>query len=515
MSKRQNTVDSSSSTVAGVEQPKYVAVTGESNGKQAARRTGKTAMDVDGDAEMGGFEDAYEDEIEEEEVVEREEDSDGVEMEGEEEEEEDEEVVAEKKHRVYLPGDILGEGETLQVDNTAYHMLHSMSVQWPCLSFDFVADNLGTGRTAFPHTMYAIAGTQADQAYRNQVVLMKWSQLHRTINDDKDDDDKGDDDINDLDEDPILETKTMRHQGGVNRIRVLQSAQSPLAATWADTGKVHIWDIQRHLNAFETPGTQIPQSAMQPLFTVASHGSIEGYAMDWSLDGRLLTGDCGGNIYLTTRRNNSGAGFVADRSAFRGHTSSVEDIQWSPEEASVFASCSADQSIKIWDVRTRSRRFALDVPGAHDSDVNVISWNRRSRYLLASGSDNGDFKVWDMRKWSDSNGRSTPAACFAWHKKAVTSIEWCPTDESVLAVSGADDQLTLWDLAVELDAEEEARHRDAMVGSDGAKRDVPAQLLFIHQGQNVIKELHWHPQIPGMLASTALSGFNMFKTISV
>ncbi|KAJ2513945.1 Ribosome assembly protein rrb1, partial [Coemansia sp. RSA 2049] len=75
--------------------------------------------------------------------------------------------------------------------------------------------------------------------------------------------------------------------------------------------------------------------------------------------------------------------------------------------------------------------------------------------------------------------------------------------------------LTLWDLAVELDAEEEARHRDAMVGSDGAKRDVPAQLLFIHQGQNVIKELHWHPQIPGMLASTALSGFNMFKTISV
>ncbi|KAJ1832579.1 Ribosome assembly protein rrb1, partial [Coemansia sp. RSA 2708] len=92
---------------------------------------------------------------------------------------------------------------------------------------------------------------------------------------------------------------------------------------------------------------------------------------------------------------------------------------------------------------------------------------------------------------------------------------WCPTDESVLAVSGADDQLTLWDLAVELDAEEEARHRDAMVGADGAKREVPPQLLFIHQGQSQIKELHWHPQIPGALASTAASGFNIFKTISV
>ncbi|KAJ2367980.1 Ribosome assembly protein rrb1, partial [Coemansia sp. RSA 2607] len=92
---------------------------------------------------------------------------------------------------------------------------------------------------------------------------------------------------------------------------------------------------------------------------------------------------------------------------------------------------------------------------------------------------------------------------------------WCPNDDSVLAVAGADDQLTLWDLAVELDAEEEARHRDAMVGPDGTKREVPAQLLFVHQGQNHIKELHWHPQIPGVLGSTAASGFNFFKTISV
>ncbi|KAJ2757882.1 Ribosome assembly protein rrb1, partial [Coemansia nantahalensis] len=162
-----------------------------------------------------------------------------------------------------------------------------------------------------------------------------------------------------------------------------------------------------------------------------------------------------------------------------------------------------------------SRGFALEVPGAHDADINVISWNRKSSYLLASGGDSGDFKVWDMRKWTAASGRATPAAEFKWHRKAVTSIEWCPTDESVLAVAGADNQLTLWDLAVELDAEEEARHREAMVGAGGSRREVPAQLLFIHQGQDNIKELHWHPQVPGALASTAASGFNVFKTISV
>ena len=77
----------------------------------------------------------------------------------------------------------------------------------------------------------------------------------------------------------------------------------------------------------------------------------------------------------------------------------------------------------------------------------------------------------------------------------------------MLAVAGDDDQVTIWDLALERDAEEEP----TMTADDV---EVPPQLLFIHQGQQIVKEIHWHKQIPGCLASTAFSGFNIFKTIN-
>ena len=48
---------------------------------------------------------------------------------------------------------------------------------------------------------------------------------------------------------------------------------------------------------------------------------------------------------------------------------------------------------------------------------------------------------------------------FKHHNAPITSIEWCPTDRSVLAVTGDDDQTTVWDMSVERDEEEEEASR--------------------------------------------------------
>jgi len=142
---------------------------------------------------------------------------------------------------------------------------------------------------------------------------------------------------------------------------------------------------------------------------------------------------------------------------------------------------------------------------AHDADVNVISWNHLVNYLVVSGSDDGSFKVWDLRMLKSQQ----PAAHYKWHNGPITSVEWHPQDESVLTVSSADHQVSVWDLSVEEDEENQSQQQHQH--TDPNYTSLPPQLLFVHQGQSNIKELHYHRQIPGLIMTTAYDGFNIFK----
>uniref|UniRef100_H3B0A8 Glutamate-rich WD repeat-containing protein 1 n=1 Tax=Latimeria chalumnae TaxID=7897 RepID=H3B0A8_LATCH len=449
------------------------------------------------------------------------------EMESEEEEEEEEEMESEEgKKKVYVPGrEALQEGEELVMDERAYLLYHQAQTGSPCLSFDILRDQLGDNRTDYPMMIFLCAGTQAETAQANRDLLFMMVQTHTLLSPPK------------L---PAGVASLFPHQaeaehlvtpeceGGqvdfyfnVGTLEVTQLGETQVAAVWSEKGQVEVYDLREQRAAVSDPQSlaiflQEGQAKVQPLFTFAGH-MTEGFAMDWSpkVPGRLATGDCNKNIHLWNARD--GGTWHVDQRPFTGHTKSVEDIQWSPNEATVFASCSVDATIRIWDIRAApSKACMLTANQAHETDVNVISWNRTEPFLL-SGGDDGIIKVWDLRLFK----KGSSVARFKQHSGPITSLEWHPSDSSVFAAAGADDQITQWDLAVERDQENETRgsgedgDSQKETDDDPALSEIPPQLLFIHQGEQDIKEIHWHPQCTGVLISTALSGFNIFRTISV
>ncbi|KAH0544354.1 hypothetical protein FGG08_001495 [Glutinoglossum americanum] len=470
--------------------------------------------------EIGEFEDEYEDEFEsEDEILEA-----GVDGRPDEERETEEQNDSmEVDQKTFIPGrHRLAAGETLTPDPTTYEMLHTLTATWPCLSFDIIRDNLGDERSVYPATIYAVAGTQAESGREreNELMVMKLSGLSRMEQIRDDDEDSDDNDSEDSD--PILESKSIPLSSTTNRIRAhqsppLNSSVPPvtLTATMTETGQVLIHDITPHLTSFDTPGTTVSQQQSKAISTLRMHRGVEGYAVDWSPllpQGKLLTGDNAGKIFATTRTE--GGSWAIDDRPFTGHESSVEDIQWSPVERNVFASASSDGTVKIWDLRSKTHKPAVSVQ-ASKVDVNVISWSHQTSHLLATGADDGTWAVWDLRSWKPSvagsssppaDATSTPVASFNFHKEQITSIEWHPQEDSIVAVAAGDNTLTLWDLAVELDDEES---KDT-AGVEG----VPPQLLFVHYTE-MVKEAHWHPQIPGVVMATGGLGFGHVTPFSL
>jgi ribosome assembly protein RRB1 len=418
--------------------------------------------------------------------------------------------------------------EKLEMDASAYKMHHAMTPEWPCLSFDFCRDDYGESRTRFPHTLRAVVGSQAASAKENQLTVMKVSNLSRIkvetdddilgeeLNPNKNDkDDDNDDDSSsssdeEIDLDPIVEHYVIPHPfGGINRVRVMPQ-NANIVATWSEDATVNIFNISSVRQRFDVSegkgGGMLPSELpKKPFFRYQGH-KTEGFALDWSSKtaGQLVTGDCNGSIHVWTTRPD---GTYAVSPFYSTKNKSVEDLQWSPTEPTVFCSANCEGYVRVFD--TRAPNKAMLSHRIHEADVNVISWNKIVTNLLTTGGDDGTLSVYDLRHFSPTQ-TVKPLARFTPHRTPLTSVEWHPTDESMLAASDAVGTY-IYDFSVEEDDTTDnhaAGHNNN--NNESSAQQLPPQLLFVHCGSEQYKEVHWHPQITSCIMTTALTGFSMF-----
>ena len=423
----------------------------------------------------------------------------------------------------------LKDGEVLDFDNDAYEMLHRSKVEWPCLSVDFLLkenssisslkefylpnDKRKLTEDKYPYNTYIIAGSQTDEK-NGYFYFMKWYNMRKTKYDD--DPDKGEDD-DEEDEDkinPFMKYEKIKANGNINRVKSMKN--SSICALWNDSPSVDIIDCEELFNNIEYQEEirveedidinkknknkkQKKDIKYKKIFKKTLPQKAEGFAIDWNNINPfiLAVGGYDKKVSIFKPKDENVSDIILYGDYLSGHSDSVEDIQWSPNEENVLASCGIDKSIRFWDIRENSKNPPKIIKNAHNSDVNVISWNTIRNHLFASGGDDNTFKVWDLRYLEEP-----PITEIKWHTGPINSIMWDPFDESQLAVCSEDNRLSVWDFSVEPDEKKLF---------DNYNHEIPQQLVFLHQGQINLKDVKFHPVFKNMLISSAENGLNLFR----
>ncbi|KAF9521166.1 hypothetical protein BS47DRAFT_1370255 [Hydnum rufescens UP504] len=179
--------------------------------------------------------------------------------------------------------------------------------------------------------------------------------------------------------------------------------------------------------------------------------------------------------------------------AWAGHREAIRGLSYSPDDAR-FATCSDDQTIKIWAFDEMREERTLT---GHGWDVKCVEWHP-TKGLLASGSKDNLVKFWDPR-----TGQSLSS--LHYHKNTVQAISWNPNGD-YLATASRDQTVRVFRYP---------RH-ERISSVKGHKKEVccagtyEKYYIFLV----VLSALAWHPVHHDLLVSGGAEGSLMYWLLS-
>lgn len=126
-----------------------------------------------------------------------------------------------------------------------------------------------------------------------------------------------------------------------------------------------------------------------------------------------------------------------------GHAETVFDIEFKPENKNIFASCSFDGSIKIWDIRTMHLKKSLQLPAPKNVEKKEeekkgttifygIVWSPMKDERLAAVTAIGELILFDVLK-EKVLSRITPGA-----NNPIFRVDWNHLDPELIVVGSSD-----------------------------------------------------------------------------
>ncbi|KAJ0248622.1 Protein TRANSPARENT TESTA GLABRA 1 [Hirschfeldia incana] len=121
------------------------------------------------------------------------------------------------------------------------------------------------------------------------------------------------------------------------------------------------------------------------------------------------------------------------------HDKEVHDIAWG--EARVFASVSADGSVRIFDLRDKEHSTIIYESPQPDTPLLRLAWNKQDlRYMATILMDSNKVVILDIRS------PTMPVAELERHQGSVNAIAWAPQSCKHICSGGDDAQALIWEL---------------------------------------------------------------------
>lgn len=160
-------------------------------------------------------------------------------------------------------------------------------------------------------------------------------------------------------------------------------------------------------------------------------------SMDWNTRNLNMIGTCSVDTTCTIWDVSTGNAMTQ----LIAHDSEVYDIAFAPT-TDIFASCGADSSIRMFDLRSLSHSTVLfDRSEDGGGALMRLSWNANDHNYLASiSADSRSVTVLDIRM------ATCPVAKLNTHTASVNALVWAPHSSCHIATCSDDKQALIWDL---------------------------------------------------------------------
>lgn len=272
--------------------------------------------------------------------------------------------------------------------------------------------------------------------------------------------------------------KKYTNKAEINRARYLPQ-DSSIVATINGSGHIDLYDLSKETNSgsyahFE-PHTQ------------------NGYGLSWSphKKNHLLTASDDSSVVLSdiSKLDSNNGQIFKNTTA----TDIVNDVKWHCSDENLFGSVSDDGYAYIFDIRTPNTPVSKFY-GADSKGINSLSFSPFSHNLIAIGNTNSNVNLLDLRNLSIKDKSNNGLLhTMMGHSDSITSLEFSPHQDGIIASGSQDRRLIIWDL---FRVGEEQAQEDA---EDGCP-----ELFMMHAGHTgAVTDLSWCPYANWTLASVA------------